>query len=131
VQHVNQSSGDSLGDTCMHDDDMDDNSINEIFVVNPPPIVVDPPPVYCQIRADSPPPVDNEPTEPTMFRVREYSSFTVQEAWDHGNIARYHQPLVGTRDEFQFLWSTLTCRDCCFLHGRRTSKLATMTTFLQ
>jgi hypothetical protein len=100
VQLVNQSSEDSLGDTCMHDDDRDDNSIDEVLVVNPDPDVVDPPPVYCQIRSDSPPPVDNEHTEPMMFHVREYSTFTVQEAWDHGNIARYHQPLVGTCNKF-------------------------------
>jgi hypothetical protein len=100
VQLVNQYSDDGLGDTCMHDDDRDENSIDEVLVVDPPPIVVDPPPVYCQITSDSPPPVDNEPTEPTMFRVREYSTFTVQEAWDHGNIAWYHQPLVGTGNKF-------------------------------
>jgi hypothetical protein len=80
VQLVNQYSDNGLGDTHMHDDDRDDNSINEVFVVNPPPVVVDPPPVYCQITLDSPSPMDNEPTEPTMFRVREYSTFTVQEA---------------------------------------------------
>jgi hypothetical protein len=64
---------------------------------------VDPPSVYCQITLDSPLPVDNEDTEPTAFRVRENSTFTVQEAWDHGNIARYHQSLVGSHNEFQFL----------------------------
>ncbi len=117
MQLVNQSSGDGLGDTRMHDNDRDDNSIDESLVVDPPPVVVDPPCVYCQITSDSPPPVDNEPTEPTMFRVREYSTFTVQEAWDQGNIAWYHQPLVGTCDEFRFLWPRLTCRDCCFPHG--------------
>ncbi len=100
VQLVNQSSNNGLGNARMHDDDRDDNSINEVLVVDLPPVVVDPPFVYCQITLDSPPPVDNEPTEPAMFRVREYSTFTVQEAWDQGNITRYHQPLVGTRDEF-------------------------------
>jgi hypothetical protein len=59
----------------------------------------------------------NHPSEPMMFHVREYSTFTVQEAWDHGNISWYHQPLVGTWDKFWFLWPMLTCRDCCFLHG--------------
>jgi hypothetical protein len=24
---------------------------------------------------------------------------------------------VGSHNKFQFLWPTLTCRDCCFLHG--------------
>ncbi len=100
VQLVNQYSNDGLGNTCMHDDDRDGNSIDEVLVVNPPPIVVDPPHVYCQITLDSPPPVDNEPTEPTTFRVKEYSTFTVQEAWDQGNIARHHQPLMGTCDKF-------------------------------
>jgi hypothetical protein len=100
VQLGDQNSHDSLGNTGMHDDDGDDKSINEVVVVNPPPVVVDPPPVYCQIMLDSPPPVDNEPTEPTAFRVREYSTFTVQEAWDHGNIAWHHQPLVGSCNEF-------------------------------
>ncbi len=67
MQLVNQFRDDGLGGTCMHDDDRDDNSINKVLVVNPPPVVVDLPPVYCQITLDSPPPVDNEPTEPTMF----------------------------------------------------------------
>jgi hypothetical protein len=93
-------SNDGLVDTGMHDNDGDVHSINEVLVVDPPPVVVDPPPVYCQITSDSPPPVDNEHTEPTAFRVREYSTFTVQEAWDHGNIARYHQPLVGSCNKF-------------------------------
>jgi hypothetical protein len=48
------------GDTRMHDDDRDDNSIDEVIVVDPPPVVVDPPPVYCQITLHSPPPVDND-----------------------------------------------------------------------
>ncbi len=126
-------SNDGLGNTRVldSDGDVDDgeehykelpsmvedaDNIDEVLVGNTPPFVVDPPPVYCQITSDYPPPVVNEPTEPTTFCVREYSTFTVQEAWDHGNIARYHQPL-GTRDEFQFLWPTLIRRDCCFPHG--------------
>ncbi len=117
VQLGNLNSNDGLVDTGRHDDDKDVHCINEVLSVNPPPIVVDPPPVYCQITSDSPPPVDNEDTKPMMFRVREYSTFAVQEAWDHGNIAQYHQPLVGSCNEFQFLWPTLTCRDCCFPHG--------------
>jgi hypothetical protein len=100
VQLVNQYSNDGLGDTRMHDDDRDDDSIDEVLVVNPPPIVVDPPPVYCQIKLDSRPPVDNDPTEPMTFHVREYSTFTVQKAWDHGNIAWCHQPLVGSCNKF-------------------------------
>ena len=100
VKLGNLNSNDGLGDTGMHDKDGDDNSINEVLVVDPPFVVVDPPPVYCQLTLDSPPPVDNEPTEPMTFRVREYSIFTVQEAWDHGNITRYHQPLVGSCNEF-------------------------------
>ncbi len=80
VQLGNLNSNDGLVDTGRHDDDGDVHSINEVLAVNPPPIVVDPPPVYCQITSDSPPSVDNEGTEPTTFRVREYSTFTVQEA---------------------------------------------------
>ncbi len=77
------------------------DNINAVLVDDTPPVVVESPPVYCQITLDSPPPVINEPTEePTAFHVREYSTFTVQEAWDHGNIARYHQPLVGTPNKF-------------------------------
>ncbi len=74
VQLGNLNSDDGLVDTGMHDDDGDFHSINEVLAVNPPPIVVDPPPVYCQITLDNPPPVDNEHTEPTTFRVREYST---------------------------------------------------------
>ncbi len=77
----------------------DADNIDKVLVGNTPPVVVDPPPVYCQITLDSPPPVVSEPTESTMFRVREYSTFTVQEAWDHSNIAWYHQP-SGTCKEF-------------------------------
>ncbi len=100
VQLGNLDSNDGLVDTGRHADDKDVHSINEVLAVNPSPVVVDPPPVYCQITSDSPPPVDNEHTEPTTFRVREYSTFIVQEAWDHGNIARYHQPLVGSCNKF-------------------------------
>jgi hypothetical protein len=117
VQLGNLNSNDSLVDTGRHDDDGDVNSINEVLAVDPPPVVVDPPHVHCQITLDSPPPVDNEHTEPTTFCVREYSTFTVQDAWDHGNITWYHQPLVGSCNKFRFLWPTLTCRDCCFPHG--------------
>ncbi len=118
MQLGNKYCDDGLNDTCMIDGDVDDNdgeeyseeqpsvvddvdNINAVLVDNTPPVVVESPPVYCQIMPDSPPPVINEPTkEPTTFRVREYSTFTVQEAWDHGNVARYHQPLVGTCNKF-------------------------------
>jgi hypothetical protein len=118
MQLGNQYSDDSLNDTCMINGDGDDDdgeafskeqpsvvddadNINAVLVNDTPPVVVESPPVYCQITSDSPPPVVNEPAEePTTFCVREYSTFTVQEAWDHGNIARYHQPLVGTCDEY-------------------------------
>jgi hypothetical protein len=116
MQLGNHDSNDGLGNTCTLDGDGDVNdgeehykelpsvvddadNINEVLVGNTPPIVVDPSPVYCQITSDSPPPVVNEPTEPMTVCVREYSTFTVHEAWDHGNIARYHQPL-GTCKEF-------------------------------
>ncbi len=100
VQLGNLNSNDGLVDTGRHDNDRDVHSINEDLAVDPPPVVVDPPPVYCKITSDSPPPVDNEHTEPTTFRVREYCTFTVQEAWDHSNIAWYYQPLVGSCNEF-------------------------------
>ena len=80
VQLGNLNSNDGLVDTGRHDNDGDVHSINEVLAVDPPPVVVDPPPVYCQITSDSPPPVDNEDTEPMTFRVREYSTFAVQEA---------------------------------------------------
>jgi hypothetical protein len=108
---------DGVGDTTVHGEDEDDNNMNEVLVVDPPAVVVDPPPVSCQLTSDSPPLMDNEPTEPTTFHVSEYSTFSVQEAWDHGNIARYHKPVVGSRNEYQFLWPTLTCTHCCFPHG--------------
>ncbi len=91
---------DGVGDTTMHGEDEDDNNMNKVLVVNPPAIVVDPPPVYCQLTSDSSPLTDNEPTEPITFCVREYSTFTVREAWDHGNIARYHKPVVGSRNKY-------------------------------
>jgi hypothetical protein len=113
----NQYSDDGLNNTRMIDGDRDDDdgeeyskeqpsvvddadNINAVLVDDTPPVVVKSPPVYCQIMSDSPPPVVNEPAEePMMFRVREYSTFTVQEAWDNGNIALYQQPL-GTREEY-------------------------------
>jgi hypothetical protein len=117
MQLGNQYSDDSLDNTCMIDGDRDDNNgeeyseeqpsvvdnadnINAVFVDNTPPVVVESPPVYCQITLDSPPPVVNKPVEkPTTFRIREYSTFTVQEAWDNRNLAWYQQP-SGTREEF-------------------------------
>jgi hypothetical protein len=117
MQLGNQYSNDSLDDTHMIDGDGDDHdkeeyskeqlsvvdnadNINAVLVDNTPLVVVESPPVYFQITLDSPPPVVNEPAEePTTFCVREYSTLTVQEAWDNGNIARYQQPL-GTCEEF-------------------------------
>jgi hypothetical protein len=70
VQLGNLNSNDGLVDTGRYDDDGDVHCNDEVLPVNPPPIVVDPPPVYCQIASESPPPADNEDTEPTTFRVR-------------------------------------------------------------
>ncbi len=54
---------------------------------------------------------------PETFRVSEYSTFTLQEAWDNGNIARNHSILSGRqRIEYKFLFPTLTCGECCFPH---------------
>ncbi len=117
MQLGNQYSDDGLNNTCMIDGDGDDDdgeeyseeqpllvddadNINAVLVDDTPPVAVKSPPVYCQIMSDSPPPVVNEPSEePTTFCVREYSTFTVQDAWDNGNIAPYQQPL-GTCEEF-------------------------------
>ncbi len=117
MQLGTQYSNDGLNDTRMIDGDGEDDdgeeyskeqplvvddadNINAVLVDDTRPIVVESPPVYCQIMSDSPPPVVNEPAEePTTFCVREYSTFTVQEAWDNGNITRYQQPL-GTCEEF-------------------------------
>jgi hypothetical protein len=54
---------------------------------------------------------------PETFRVLEYSTFTLQEAWDNGNIAQNHSILSRQhRVEYKFLFPTLTCGECCFLH---------------
>ncbi len=88
-------------------------------------LTVSPPPhsnqTYCQLTFDSPQPaavVIEESTEPeTYYRASEFSTFTVQEAWDKGNIARYHQTLSSHR-EFKFLWPRLTCMECTFPHHK-------------
>ncbi len=73
----------------------------------------------CQLTFYSPQPVVNEPpsTELEKFHASEFSTFTVQEAWDHGNIARLYQTL-SSREEFKFLWPRLTCRECTFPHNK-------------
>ncbi len=76
-----------------------------------------PPVVLCGVTLDSPRPVVPVPIpERLTYRAREYTTFTVQQVWDCGNIARAYQPM-GTCQEFLFVWPTLTCSDCCFLHG--------------
>jgi hypothetical protein len=45
VQLGNLNSNDGLVNTGMHEDDRDVHSINEVLAVDPPPVVVDPPPV--------------------------------------------------------------------------------------
>jgi hypothetical protein len=75
---------------------------------------------YCQLTFDSPQPVvvnNDASTEQETFRAREFSTFTVQEAWDHGNIARNYQTL-SSREEFKFLWPRLTCMECTFPHHK-------------
>ncbi len=42
----------------------------------------------CRLTFVSPPPVNNDMVEQQTFRAREHSIFTVQEAWNHGNVAR-------------------------------------------
>jgi hypothetical protein len=52
---------------------------------------------------------------PETFCVLEYSTFTLQEAWDNGNITRNHSILSGQqRIEYNFLFPMLTCGECCF-----------------
>ena len=72
----------------------------------------------CQLTFDSPPPVNNDIGEQQTFRAREHSIFTVQQAWDHGNIARLFKPL-GSRGEFKFLWPSLICGECTFVDGAK------------
>jgi hypothetical protein len=70
----------------------------------------------CQLTFDSPQQrVVNElpSTSLETFRASEFSTFTVQEAWDHGNIAPNYQTM-SSREEFKFLWPRLTCREIYF-----------------
>jgi hypothetical protein len=54
-----------------------------------------------------------------MFHVSEYLTFTLQQAWDNGNIARNHSILSGRqRIEYKFLFPILTCGECCFPHAK-------------
>jgi hypothetical protein len=92
-------------------------AIEDLIVRNTPPHS-NLTPTY-QLTFDSPQPVVNEPpsTELETFRASEFSTFTVQEAWDHGNIARLYQTL-SSREEFKYLRPRLTCRDCTFSHHK-------------
>jgi hypothetical protein len=72
----------------------------------------------CQLTFDSPPAVNNDIEEIQTFRASEHSTFTVQQAWDHGNIARLFKPL-GSRGEYKFLWPSLICGECTFVDGAR------------
>jgi hypothetical protein len=62
----------------------------------------------------------NVPNEhPQIFPVLEYSTFTLQQAWDNRNIARNHSILSGgQRIEYKFLFPMLTCGECCFPHAK-------------
>jgi hypothetical protein len=61
--------------------------------------------------------VANEHLE--TFRVSKYSTFTLQEAWDNGNITRNHSILSGRqRIEYKFLFPIMTCGECCFPHAK-------------
>jgi hypothetical protein len=54
---------------------------------------------------------------PETFSVSEYSTFTVQEAGNNGNITQNHSILCGRQSiEYKFLFPTLTCGECCFPH---------------
>jgi len=97
------------------------NSQN-VAAIAPIDLTVSPPhsnQTYCQLTFDSPQPVVviEESTEQETYRASEFSTFTVQEAWDKGNIARYYQTL-SSRQEFKFLWPRLTCMECTFPHHK-------------
>lgn len=63
-------------------------------------------------------PSNDEATLPT-FRSSYFSEFKLDEAWNHGNIARSQRPLSSSgRREYKFLMPTLNCTDCCFHTGR-------------
>ncbi len=48
-----------------------------------------------------------------------FSEFKLDEAWNHGNIARSQRPLSSSgRREFKFLMPTLNCTEYCFHTGR-------------
>ena len=49
-------------------------------------------------------------------RAAEYSTFTVLEAWEHGNIA-CKQYFLGDNHQYSFLWPILSCEDYCHPHG--------------
>ncbi len=54
---------------------------------------------------------------PETFRVSEYSTFMLQEACNDGNITQNHSILSGQhRVAYKFLFSMLTCDECCFPH---------------
>jgi hypothetical protein len=56
---------------------------------------------------------------PQMFRMSKYSTFTLQQAWDNGNIARNHSIMSGQeRIEYKFIFPTLSCGECCFPHAK-------------
>ena len=79
-------------------------AIEAQMVLNTPPLSNLTP--TCQLTFDSPPQqVVNEPpsTELETFRASDFFTFTVQEAWDHDNIAHNYQTM-SSREEFKFLW---------------------------
>jgi len=61
--------------------------------------------------------VNEESTEQETYRASEFSTFTVKEAWDQGNIACFYQTL-SSHEEFKFLWPWLTCMECTFPHHK-------------
>jgi hypothetical protein len=84
---------DALGQLTMGDDndeDNDANDSNEVEYVGPPPQEG----VACQLTYDSPTAVvqavgeNRMTTYPETFRSSEFSTLTVQQAWDRGSIAR-------------------------------------------
>ena len=55
------------------------------------------------------------PRNAENVREDRYLTFTIDEAWQREDIARYHRNLTARRSRnFRFLFANLSCQDCCF-----------------
>ncbi len=111
----------TLGQITMGDDndeDNDANNSNKVEYVGPPLQEG----VACQLTYDSPTAVvqavreNRMTTYPKTFCSSEFSTLTVQQAWDCVSIA-HPQTSLGNQRKYNFLWPRLRCTGCCFLHG--------------